>query len=506
MSFRQARIQTRVVLLGGAPTCDDRTGRLVLRSNLQFLLLASLLWLIVILAVLYPSLDRSWPVLVAAVVSVWLIDWCMRALLRLRVRTLQLASPEDDHLPVETGAASADRDGTPDPALDAVDTLVRKRNRHYFILVLLWGAAYLASGWTVVLLVPPFLIAFSYRRFVPGFGGQVLLTIPPLMDLAFIATKQREYDDLVRTLVEAVVTVPFGFEGYSLLPGETFLGLPGPVLGLILCVAFPLRWLVQAVLLLLIFALLIRVMRFSPPQTVLVLFLTWATVLAIDLEGRWDGGGGRLAVLLVVYSAILLGFRSRLRPLRILYLRGFRNPPRSDSFIRHLTSYWQFCGPVELIVGPDAVESLQGPEDILNVIFGRMRSVVIRTKAQMLRHLSKEVHGIDGTWRARSYLCSDGAWRTMVELLARRASVIILDCEGLDQSQGGLDYEIDMLRRLGRRDRVLVISTVPDSPPDLEGLSAFAPVALSKKPGPADILRALETVSLARARPLAGAG
>ncbi|MBZ5687489.1 MAG: carboxypeptidase-like regulatory domain-containing protein [Acidobacteriia bacterium] len=152
--------------------------------------------------------------------------------------------------------------------------------------------------------------------------------------------------------------------------------------------------------------------------------------------------------------------RSRGDPLRLLFLRTFRNAAASDRLLRTVSRTWLTAGEIDAIVGPDIAANTASPEGVLRFATLLIGRHFIRSEAD----LEKRVHSLagrpalDGRYEVTEYPCFDNTWKTTMKRLVAAADAILVDVRGYTTTNVGTSYELTSLSELGALERTLLIA------------------------------------------------
>jgi hypothetical protein len=168
------------------------------------------------------------------------------------------------------------------------------------------------------------------------------------------------------------------------------------------------------------------------------------------------------AEVVILLAPFVAGALTRPRgdPLKLLFLRTFRNAAASDQLLRAISRTWLTTGEIHAIVGPDIAASTASPEGVLRFATLLMSRHFIRSAAD----LEKRVHSVgsraalDGRYEVHEYPCFDNTWRITMKRLVAAADAILVDVRGYTTANVGTSYELTSLSELRALDRTLLIA------------------------------------------------
>ncbi len=147
-------------------------------------------------------------------------------------------------------------------------------------------------------------------------------------------------------------------------------------------------------------------------------------------------------------------------PLKLLFLRTFRNAAASDRLLHKISRTWLTAGEIDAIAGPDIAASMASPEGVLRFATLLMGRHFIRSAAD----LETRVHSfggrpaLDGRYEVHEYPCFDNTWRTTMKRLVATADAILVDVRGYTAANLGTSYELTSLSELRALERTLLIA------------------------------------------------
>jgi hypothetical protein len=147
-------------------------------------------------------------------------------------------------------------------------------------------------------------------------------------------------------------------------------------------------------------------------------------------------------------------------PLKLLFLRTFRNAAASDRLLRQVSRTWLTAGEIHAIAGPDIAASTASPEGVLRFATLLMSRHFIRSAADLetRMHSLGSRPALDGRYEVHEYPCFDNTWRTTMKRLVATADAILVDVRGYTTESVGTSYELTSLSELRALERTLLIA------------------------------------------------
>lgn len=168
------------------------------------------------------------------------------------------------------------------------------------------------------------------------------------------------------------------------------------------------------------------------------------------------------AEVVILLAPFVAGALTRPRgdPLKLLFLRTFRNAAASDQLLRAISRTWLTTGEIHAIVGPDIAASTASPEGVLRFATLLMSRHFIRSAADLEKRVQRvgSRAALDGRYEVHEYPCFDNTWRITMKRLVAAADAILVDVRGYTMANVGTSYELTSLSELRALDRTLLIA------------------------------------------------
>lgn len=177
------------------------------------------------------------------------------------------------------------------------------------------------------------------------------------------------------------------------------------------------------------------------------------------------GGPAYVAVLLAfpVFLWVKRALLGRSAPLppepakRLLLLRVFGFDRRTERFFDALSLRWRAVGTVELIAGRDLALRQIAPIDFAAFLTGKLASRFVRDPAAAATEMAERPFP-DGRFPVRQFLCHADTWRPVMQELADRSDVVVMDLRGFTAEREGCRYELEALARLPPHKQVILVA------------------------------------------------
>jgi hypothetical protein len=184
----------------------------------------------------------------------------------------------------------------------------------------------------------------------------------------------------------------------------------------------------------------------SSDQTFLFdsLWLSVTMFVCVALMNRTSG----YLLGLLPFALYKLVVRYGLRPLaaaaeplpnaRLLFLRVFSSPSRSEKLFDLLSARWRYAGSIQVISATDVARSQFEPDELLDFLGGRLASGYIRSGDDLDRQLTDLDVRVDpdGRYRINEFFCHDDTWKPTVRRLMAESDVVAMDLRGFTASAG----------------------------------------------------------------------
>jgi hypothetical protein len=202
----------------------------------------------------------------------------------------------------------------------------------------------------------------------------------------------------------------------------------------------------------------------------------WLSVTMFVSVGLMNRTSGYLLGLLP-FALYKLVVRSGLKPLaaaaqplpnaRLLFLRVFSSPSRSEKLFDLLSARWRYAGSIQVISATDVARARFEPDELLDFLGGRLASRYIRSVDDLdpqLRDLDVRVDP-DGRYRINELFCHEDTWQPTVKRLMAESDIVAMDLRGFSASNAGVMFELGALIDLVSIDRVaLLVDRTTDQP------------------------------------------
>ena len=144
---------------------------------------------------------------------------------------------------------------------------------------------------------------------------------------------------------------------------------------------------------------------------------------------------------------------------KLLLLRVFGNPRRSERLMTHVGGRWRHVGSIQLIAGTDLVTSTVTPHDFLEFAGGRLARRYIADRQDLDRRLTSQdlAPDPDGRYRVNEFFCHSNTWQATVARVAVEADAVLMDLREFSAERQGCAFEIGALVQLVRLDKVVFI-------------------------------------------------
>jgi hypothetical protein len=282
----------------------------------------------------------------------------------------------------------------------------------------------------------PFVIpVLAFNRFVRGTLGPVCITFAMLATLGVLIG----FDLLV------FVTRALPMKGI-LGPHPLSLIVPFTVVVACIAAAVVLLWIVRGY----------RRIQLSD-QTFLfdALWLSVSLCVTVYLSGNVP----RLVYLLgllpfALYKLVMwYGFRRFVAPreplpnARLLFLRVFGSPRRSERLFDLLAARWRYAGSIQLISGTDIARSRFEPDEFLDFIAGRFRNCYISRVEDIEQRIAQISNrpDPDGRYRVHEFFCRADMWQPTVVRLMALSELVAMDLRGFTAGRRGCAFELAAL-------------------------------------------------------------
>ncbi len=170
----------------------------------------------------------------------------------------------------------------------------------------------------------------------------------------------------------------------------------------------------------------------------------------------------------VVFGLKRLAARAESLPnARLLFLRVFGSPSRSEKLFDHLAARWRYAGSIQLISATDVARGRFEPDEFLDFLSGRFASNYISTGTDLDRRLRGLAlrPGPDGRYRINELYCRVDTWQQTVTRLMAQSDLVTMDLRAFTSKRRGCIFELGALIDAVPLQRVvLLIDQTTDEP------------------------------------------
>jgi hypothetical protein len=132
---------------------------------------------------------------------------------------------------------------------------------------------------------------------------------------------------------------------------------------------------------------------------------------------------------------------------RLLFLRVFGSPSRSERLFDLLAGRWRYAGSIQLISATDVARGRFEPDEFLDFLSGRLANAYISTGADLERHVA----GLDlrpdpdGRYRVNEFFCRNDTWQQTVTKLMTQSDLVAMDLRAFTSERKGSVFELGAL-------------------------------------------------------------
>ncbi|MEO1393069.1 MAG: hypothetical protein AAFV90_09175 [Cyanobacteria bacterium J06634_5] len=162
-------------------------------------------------------------------------------------------------------------------------------------------------------------------------------------------------------------------------------------------------------------------------------------------------GAIAFAVFVGVSRVLMTRARSQLKRstqgVNLLLLRVFALGQRSDQLFQSLSLHWRHIGSIQMIAGPDLLNTTIEPHEFLDFVTGKLARRFIdspQTLAQRLKERDLEPD-LDRRFRVNDFFCYNDTWRLALLSLLETSDVVLMDLRSFSQQRAGCIFEINTL-------------------------------------------------------------
>ena len=150
----------------------------------------------------------------------------------------------------------------------------------------------------------------------------------------------------------------------------------------------------------------------------------------------------------VGYGLKRLPARAASRPVaRLLFLRVFGSPSRSEKLFDLLAARWRYAGSIQLISATDVARGSFEPDEFLDFISGRLAGSFISRGVDTDRRL-EGLHNRpdpDGRYRVNEFFCRVDTWQQTVRKLMAQSELVVMDVRAFTSGRRGAIFELGAL-------------------------------------------------------------
>jgi hypothetical protein len=132
---------------------------------------------------------------------------------------------------------------------------------------------------------------------------------------------------------------------------------------------------------------------------------------------------------------------------RLLFLRVFGSPSRSEKLFDLLAARWRYAGSIQLISATDVARGRFEPDEFLEFLSGRLASAYINTGTdldQRLERLDLRTDP-DGRYRINEFFCRVDTWQQTVTRLMAQSDLVAMDLRAFTSERRGCIFELGTL-------------------------------------------------------------
>jgi hypothetical protein len=150
----------------------------------------------------------------------------------------------------------------------------------------------------------------------------------------------------------------------------------------------------------------------------------------------------------VGYGLKRLATRAELLPsARLLFLRVFGSPSRSERLFDLLAARWRYGGSIQLISATDVARGRFEPDEFLDFLSGRLGSAYISTGTDLDQRVAKlDLRpDPDGRYRVNEFFCRNDTWQETVTKLMAQSDLVAMDLRAFTSERKGCIFELSAL-------------------------------------------------------------
>ena len=132
---------------------------------------------------------------------------------------------------------------------------------------------------------------------------------------------------------------------------------------------------------------------------------------------------------------------------RLLFLRVFGSPSRSERLFDLLAARWRYGGSIQLISATDVARGRFEPDEFLDFLSGRLASAYINTDTDLERRVAglDLRPDLDGRYRVNEFFCRNDTWQQTVTKLMTQSDLVAMDLRGFTPERKGCIFELGAL-------------------------------------------------------------
>jgi hypothetical protein len=143
----------------------------------------------------------------------------------------------------------------------------------------------------------------------------------------------------------------------------------------------------------------------------------------------------------------------------LLILRVFDLGDESKQFFERILRHWRYAGSTQMISGPDLALTTIEPHEIIAYIHGDLENNFCYDELSIKRNIASldREPDIDSTHRVNELFCRNANWKQVLDLLAKKSDIVLMDIRRFSEKYQGCRYEVDALVRMVDLRKVLFI-------------------------------------------------
>jgi hypothetical protein len=129
---------------------------------------------------------------------------------------------------------------------------------------------------------------------------------------------------------------------------------------------------------------------------------------------------------------------------RLLYLRVFGSPRRTEKLFDLLAARWRYAGTMQVISGIDVARAQFEPDEFLDFCNGRLAGSYISSERELeerLSHLDRQ-RDPDARYRINEFFCHADTWQQTVTRLMAESDFLIMDLREFTPERRGCVFEL----------------------------------------------------------------